>query len=433
MGVTGKGVVSFLKKHKAHFLAWDDHNLEADYVSPEKAPWHNIDICILSPGISFEHPLHPAIIYAQKHNVEIITDIELYARLTKIKQHIGVTGTVGKSTAVSFISHHYNRAGITSQPCGNFGIPILDIIENTQLPVIELSSAQLAITSKPFLDVAIITSFFPDHLDFHGTFARYLKAKKRIERLLNPDGLMIVWMDYMDEIDFLEWQNTIYISSNPEDEKAHIIIEKSGFVEKKSGIRQQYNMPKHLTLKHSMRFLYATVFCINKHLNLTKTDPFIQESLNTFKNLEHRCEYVGSWENVTCVNDSKASNTEATCHALNTFRNIIWLAGGRRKSPFEISNSLSTAMNNVRCGYFFGEDAQIFSSALQDKIPQTKQCENLENAVMHAIAFARAHPTESFYIVLSPAATSFDQFPNFTERGRMFKKALYEYFHQEAL
>ena len=174
VGKTGITAYNWLSQQGHDVGVWDDNKERLHETGlPIKEPSKDVDCIVISPGIKPTHPI------VQEYGDIIITDIELFLNLHPDKKYIGVTGTNGKSTLVSQITHCLKKHGLDAVSGGNIGIPIFDL-PDASFYVIELSSFQLHYTHKARFDLGILLDITPDHIDWHGSFKAYRTAKEKI-------------------------------------------------------------------------------------------------------------------------------------------------------------------------------------------------------------------------------------------------------------
>jgi len=415
-GVTGQSAWNYLsKRKKTNLYVYDDH---LDYKTKPNLVKFNIeyiqklDYVIVSPGIPFIHPLIKKITN-QYHNVEILSDIDLFFLLNKTKEFIGVTGTNGKSTVVSLINHLLLNLNKKSTVCGNIGVPIFDLMgKDYDIFVIELSSYHLEIIKYLKLKIALITNITPDHLERHGNMYNYIKIKKRIiaigeKVIINIDDKNLA-DEYGDNIYTISCKdilnnvmsyidNTIYYNGT-------IIV-------------NDYNNEKRLSHINILSSILS-IICYTKKSN----KDFIVKLLNlilSFKILPHRQEFVKKWNNILFINDSKATNIEATQNATEQYHNIILLMGGQLKAQSDLS---ILKFYNIKKIYLFGDAKDILFNFFKNKI-DCQMVDSMKKALEDAIIFAN---NSNYTILLSPACASFDQYKNFEERGDVFKSLIFQ-------
>ncbi len=435
-GLGGSGIVSAraLVAGGAEVVAFDDNPASVERASGEgiatrnlrEIDWSDIAALVLAPGVPLTHPQpHWTVDLATKAGADIIGDIELFSRELEAAGRsvplIAITGTNGKSTTTALISHVLASAGRSVQMGGNIGRAVLDLdpiaegeAAANQVYVVECSSYQidLAPTLKPH--VGVLLNITPDHLERHGTMENYAGIK---ERLVAQADLAVVGADDGYCLDISKRLNplrTVTISMNTDagishddgllrNEDGDVLAELDGI----GSLRGQHNAQNA-----------AAAFAACQAVGLS---PFeIQQGFESFPGLAHRMEQVGHVDDVLFVNDSKATNAEAAAPALSSFDKSFWIAGGLAKDGG--IESLAPHFSRIEKAYFIGEAAGTFAAQFDDTIPY-EISGTLQDAVNHAASDAlKAGGTQA--VLLSPAAASFDQFPNFEKRGEAFKEAV---------
>lgn len=434
MGITGIAVAKFLKKHDVDFTFSDDNEQALKKVNvrvgkrsvpPEDIDFEGVDALILSPGIPLHHPHpHQIVEKARCCGVPIICDIELLFQISMNKKFIGITGTNGKSTATALTSHILGTDSL-----GNIGKPVFEADHDYNDPyVLEVSSYQLDLLDKTAFDIAALINITPDHLDRHGGLQGYIDAKSRIFKQ-NPYQHAIINVDNVlckAVYEHLRSQeihpqiirfSTTRVLADGVSIIDNVIYDNIG--SKTSDNPKSYKLLNlnNLRGRHNAENI-AVSYCIAR---LSGVDPHsIVERIRSFPGLEHRQQLVRQIEQIVFINDSKATNADATEKALQTYENIIWLAGGVAKDGGIAS--LEKYFPKLKHAIFFGECKQVFAEVVGKKAPVVL-VENLEEAIEQAIkiftnTIFQKH--ETCTILLSPAAASFDQWKNFEERGSAF-------------
>lgn len=344
-------------------------------------------LLVPSPGISFHHPLLTQA-HLKKH--QILSDIELGLQLCSYDKIIGVTGTNGKTTVGGMIHHIASQSGINSVFAGNNGLPVTKLAgHHYDLIVLELSSYQLDLCQNKFLDISIITSLAPDHLDRYENYPDYCKSKASItKRLKSPKPIIL--------------SPSIDIS---------LLGLRLSSINKPRPLNSYLPSPCSKIDQHNWTLAFTAIRSIYpNHL-------FDYSVVNTYKKEAHRYEYIDTINNIHFINDSKATNPEAVEVALQECNsNIHLIMGGVLKS----SNftSLNAILKEKRPHiYLFGQNKNEIADLI-DKSLIANSFDSLEDATRKA--YEKANPNDT--ILLSPACSSFDQFKNFKERGINFKK-----------
>lgn len=417
LGKTGQ---AFLKHHKA--FVWDDTLTTSHYplTPPAAVPWHTLQALVLSPGIPHLYPhAHEAALLAQKYNVPIVCDIDVFLKTHPDLFYMGVTGTNGKSTVTALIHHILNHTHQASLMGGNIGTPVFDLIPKTSQDycVLELSSYHLErLPTWPTKKcIAILTNITPDHLNRHKDMNGYIKAKEII--LKAP----IVFMG-------IDTDPTRHLY---ETHKAHhpclVPVSIKEFLSYGLCVRENilyqngrpcFDVGSLPGFHHAQNI--ALAFGAMNHVGVREND--IYNALKTFKGLVHRLEWVGSFCNIEFVNDSKATNIDAALGALAAYDHLFWIVGGQPKAN-EL-DGVEAYYPKIKAAYTIGEATQRFAKLLSPHVP-TRPCYTLDKAVSYAIKDAKALGYGT--VLLAPAAASLDQYAHFEARGDHFKTLIREH------
>jgi len=432
LGGSGRAAARALLAGGATVTAWDDNaesraeaaNENISLADLTTADWTDITALVLSPGIPLTHPQpHEVVERARNAGRPVIGDIELLAENNDGATLIGITGTNGKSTTSALIHHVLQTAGIAVQIGGNFGPPVLglDSAAAQDTIILELSSYQLDLTQAATFDIAVLLNVTPDHLDRHGDMAGYVTAKKRIFRTrtdadrqiavigIDDDYGTAVWNDLATEAN---WLATPISTEQPLDTGVWVI---DGTLHDSDGHSCAIGRIDTLRGRHNWQNAAAT-WAIARARGLSPDQ--IAAGFETYPGLLHRLETVSKIDGIRYVNDSKATNGEATARALSSFDNIYWIAGGVAKE-----DGLAPALpylGHVRHAFLIGEAADAFEADISGKVPVTLSGD-LETALRDAWARATSDGAPAPVILLSPACASFDQYRNFTLRGDHFR------------
>jgi UDP-N-acetylmuramoylalanine--D-glutamate ligase len=404
---SGLATVEALLASGARVTAWDAKE-EARAKAPAGAEIANLDesdlsqfdSLVVTPGLPLNR--HPIAKRAREGGVEIIGDIELFARARpELPPHkvVGITGTNGKSTTTALVHHMLKTAGVPTTMGGNIGLPIL---AQNPLPaggvyVLELSSYQIDLTQSLDCDVAVLLNITPDHLDrYDGSFEAYAASKARLFDM-QSEGRERVF----PEDAWYSGQNLDRVT----EEVLHFFLEA-----KDKALPDQENWPA-LQGPHNAENAAAAIH-VCKLLGVAEGK--IEESLRTYPGLPHRMERVREKDGVLFVNDSKATNPTATAPALAAFESIRWILVGQAKT--DNLDECAPHFGHVRSAYTIGEAADLFEKLLAPHM-SVKNCGKLDEAVRQAAQDAEPGDT----VLLSPACASFDQFRDFEDRGDQFK------------
>ncbi len=409
---SGQSALTYLKNKGHTVLCYDDNpekNAQFGGIqNRQQIPFENLTAVIQSPGVAYSFPEpHPITAQAQKLNIPIMTDINLFQEAYPTISYVGVTGTNGKSTTTALAGHI-----LQATVGGNIGIPVLDTAPEKQC-VLELSSYQLERSQPILLETAAWINISEDHLDHHGTMAEYVKAK---ERIFEKAQKAVIGIDD-------DFSKNVYAKIKQHMPTLSVSVQTKADIWVKNGILYDdvnpiidLNTIRSLQGAHNHQNA-AIAYGVAKTMGLAPQQ--IQDRLQTFPGLVHRQEHVLQKGAVTFINDSKATNADATYWALKAFdgKTIIWIAGGIPKT--QGIEPLKAFFPKVHHTFLIGTAQNNFSTILQG-YPHTL-ASTLEKAVQNAYIMAKSL-NEEVIILFSPACASFDQFQDFEHRGNVFKK-----------
>ena len=420
---SGLATAAALVASGAEVTAWDAKE-EARAKAPggvrienlDEADLAQFDSLVVTPGLPLNR--HPIAARARDAGIEIIGDIELFARgRPELPPHkvVGITGTNGKSTTTALVHHILKTAGVPTTMGGNIGLPILaqDPLPEGGVYVLELSSYQIDLTQSLDCDVAVLLNITPDHLDRYESFEAYAASKLRLFQMQSNSNLA-VFTD-ADQFGCDAYNNrwgspqgvTVLVSSNgTSDENLN-----DGLIE----WTHQSGWPA-LQGPHNLQNALCAA-SVGWALGLSIND--LKTGLESYPGLPHRMERIRDRNGVLFVNDSKATNPTATAPALAAFDRIRWICGGQAKT--DSLDECAPHFGHVAKAYTIGEAGELFARLLSPHMA-VAECETLERAVGAAAAEAADGDT----VLLSPACASFDQFRDFEDRGDQFRRLVGE-------
>lgn len=438
LGKTGLSCAHFLASRGEPFIVMDDSEspsaLDAFKASFPHIPVYlgPLDVALLlsakklivSPGVSLKKP---AIVQAIEKGIEVIGDIELFARSVQ-SPVIAITGSNAKSTVTTLVGYLLESIGLKVGVGGNLGVPSLDLLRGPAPDyfVLELSSFQLEETASLAPYVATVLNVSEDHMDRYQSFDDYRQAKRRI---YHQSTYQLV--NRQDSNTYPENSNAypvepsklISFGSDAPKENNFGLLRENEEVFLSFGSKKLISTRElRISGQHNwLNALAALAICHLLDLPLSEILP----ALRRFEGLVHRCEFVAEKNGVRWYNDSKGTNVGATIAALTGLGStisgkLIWIAGGIGKNAdfTLLSDSVKTY---VRQGILIGQDASLMQKALQSEA-QMVQVNSLKSAVTLASQVA----TAGDLVLLSPACASFDMFKNFEHRGEVFKALVYE-------
>lgn len=389
----------------------------------------DLSLLLASPGVPLTHPRpHPLVAAAQAAGVPVRGDVDLFAEAAAPRPVVGVTGTNGKSTTTALLHHLLASAGVDAVRGGNIGEPVfdLDLGSPGRVLVLELSSYQLDLADDRLrCRVAVWLNLSPDHLDRHGDLAGYVRAKRRILAGQREGDAAVVGVDDAPSRDVADGlaaagRRVLRISAGAVPDGGVGVRDGILADGTESGGRAARDVLDlrpldRLRGRHNHQNA-AAAYAAARALGLGPDEA--ARGFATFAGLPHRLEEVARAGGVAFVNDSKATNPDATARALESFADVFWIAGGRPK-PGGFAG-LRPHLGSVRRAYLIGEAAEEIARDVGDLVP-VERSGTLDVAVAAATEAAAASGLPGAAVLLAPACASFDQFASFEARGDAFR------------
>lgn len=371
---------------------------------------------LLSPGVPRTHPVVQA---ALERGIEVIGDIELFARHARAPV-VAVTGSNGKSTVVTMVSAILTAAGLDVRTGGNIGTPALDLIGETEPDcyVLELSSFQLESTRTLAPVAAALLNVSPDHMDRYATFADYLTTKLSIARraqtfVVNFDDPTLATAPTHATVRGFSLRGADGASYGCEraDGAAWLVANSERVIRvDEIGAAGEHN-----------RINALAAIALTDAIGVPRGVQ--REALMAFSGLPHRCQTVGVHNDVEWIDDSKGTNVGATCAAITgvfAARSGVLIAGGQGKGA-DFAPLATALSGRVRSVVLIGQDAAAMARAVE-AVVDVQFALDMRAAVTAAAVLAR--PGDA--VLLSPACASLDMFANFAARGDAFAAAVNE-------
>ena len=413
--VSDKGKIK--EKYKSVF---EELKIDWEEEQHTEAKILNAEVVMKSPGI-------PETVSIVKQLVEkgipVISEIEFAAAFTSAKI-IGITGSNGKTTTTKFVHHILKNAGIKVGMAGNVGDSFAKQVAETTPDwfVLELSSFQLDGIKDFRPDISVLTNITPDHLDrYEHKLENYVFSKFRIAENQTEKDFFIYDLD--DEI-ITSWLEKNPVKAQKLPFSLQQKVENGSYIENQNIIvnikNNQFNMPTTklgLQGKHNTKNAMAAA-TVSQLLRIRKET--IRESMESFQGVEHRLEKVLKINNVQYINDSKATNVNATFYALESMESeTIWIVGGVDKG--NVYDDLLPLVNEkVKAIICLGVDNQKLMQNFGNCVDTMVETQSMKEAVRMAYSLAEKGNS----VLLSPACASFDLFENYEDRGRQFKEAV---------
>jgi len=425
LGATGLSVARFLHRSAVDAVFFDSRE-QPPGMQELDAFWPNAEVLlgdvqipagvhrvIASPGVADSHPL---LARARKQQLEIVSDIELFARSVEAP-FIAVTGSNGKSTVTTLLYHMCRADGRDALAGGNLGEPALDLLDKPKpdVYVLELSSFQLQRTQSLPARVAVLLNVSPDHLDWHSSEAEYRRAKYRIFR--EATSAVINRADLEAKRQTAQVDRVISFGLDaPQAGHYGLRVE---------GATTYLARGNKLLLAVSELAMYGTHNQLNALAALAAGEllglgnPAMLQVLSEFPGLPHRMQLVARVAGVDYINDSKATNVAAAVASVQSIPGqLVLIAGGDGKGG-DFSELAAAVDGKLRAAVLIGADAEKIAAALDTDMP-VHFANDLTAGVRQAAALAEQDDT----VLLAPACASFDQFRNYMERGDVFHTAV---------
>ncbi|WP_231892452.1 UDP-N-acetylmuramoyl-L-alanine--D-glutamate ligase [Woeseia oceani] len=427
IGNTGLSIARFLKRQERQAVYVDSRPAppgltELSALQPDaevivgKRPLellHAVRRVIVSPGISDQDTLLEA---ARAAGVDVVSDIELFVECARAP-FVAITGSNGKSTVTTLIALMCEADGKRVLAGANLGEPALDLLshETPDVYVLELSSFQLQRTRSLPAKVAVLLNISPDHLDWHRDENEYREAKYRIFR--EAAAVVINRVDDEARRRMVSGRTCRSFALNEPRRQNFGTRQVDGETWLARGDEVLLPAAKmKLVGRHNLENALAALAAgdlLGLHM------PAMLEALKTFTGLPHRMQFVARFNNVTFINDSKATNVAAAIASVNSVEGkVVLIAGGQGKGG-DFAALAGAVHDRLRALVLIGEDAAKIENAFAGRVPVT-QAESLPAAVTYSAELATPGDT----VLLAPACASFDQFPNYQERGVAFRVAV---------
>jgi len=378
------------------------------------------DIVMKSPGIPDKVPITKKL---HEKGVKVISEIEFAAKYTRATI-VGITGSNGKTTVASLTYELLKNGGLNVALGGNIGKSFAEQVSEEKYEnfVLELSSFQLDGIETFAPHIAVLTNLSPDHLDrYDYKYENYIASKFRITMNQTSQDYFIY---DADDVEIIKWLSQNSIKSQPLPFSTKKELNQGAFKRNNEIIikinNTEFTMPiatigiqgEHNVKNAMAASTVATLLRIRKQT--------IRESLEGFQGVEHRLEKVLKINNVMYINDSKATNVNATFFALDSMENpTVWIVGGVDKGN-DYSELLPLVNEKVKAIICLGVDNEKIINAFGNVVDTIIETDSMAMAVQVAYKLAERNNT----VLLSPACASFDLFENYEDRGRQFKDAV---------
>ena len=370
------------------------------------------DVVFRTPGM---HPENPALVALREKGAEVTSEMEVFFELCPCRT-IAVTGSDGKTTTTTLISELLKAAGKKVWLGGNIGTPLLpvcDQMKEEDFAVVELSSFQL-MDMRRSANVAVVTNLAPNHLDVHKDMDEYVEAKKNIFKFQGAGDTLILNLDNAITATFTGNGKTRWFSRLGKTENGVCLDGRPVLAKEDILLPGEHNVENYM----------AAILAVEGLVD----DAVITQVARTFGGVEHRIELVRIKDGVRFYNDSIASSPSRTMAGLRSFpEKVLLIAGGYDKHiPYDVLGP--EICKHVKAVFLNGATADQIRAAVENAPdytpgkPELIDCADFTDAVQKSAAYAQAGDV----VLMSPASAAFDQFKNFMERGKYFKKLVME-------
>jgi UDP-N-acetylmuramoylalanine--D-glutamate ligase len=443
-GVTGRSVAQVLSNMGAEISVFDENEIsEIDFQRATLSDLSNINwaAVVVSPGW---RPSHPIIADLRNREIPLLNEIDL---AWEIKQQIApeqkwlaVTGTNGKTSTVELTESILKAAGISAFACGNVGTPVIDAVISEQkyeYLVLELSSFQLHWAESAEFVAGSILNIAVDHIDWHGSFAEYAKAK--LDLLDRSDAAILNGDDANVVEGCAHWQGrkVFYTLQTPKPGEIGLVedlLVDRAFVEDPMEAAMFCELSEvQPTAPHSVSNALAAAG-LTRSIGIDHS--VIRDAIKKFRPGRHRIETVLEQNGIRWIDDSKATNPHAAQASLMSELSVVWIAGGLAKGA-EMGDLIAQVGSRLRAVILIGADRELIAHEMQSRFPNVTLVRvdpepghdrsSADNTFMNQVVEqAKLLAEHGDAVLLAPACASMDQFISYGDRGDRFAKSVRE-------
>ena len=443
-GVTGRSVAQVLSNMGAEISVYDEN--ESSEFNFQRATLSDVSsinwaAAVVSPGW---RPSHPIIADLRNREIPLLNEIDL---AWEIKQQVApeqkwlaVTGTNGKTSTVELTESILKAAGISAFACGNVGTPVIDAVISEQkyeYLVLELSSFQLHWAESAEFVAGSILNIALDHIDWHGSFAEYAKAKldllsRSVTAILNGDDTNVV-----EGCTHWQGRKVFYTLQTPKPGEIGLVedllVDRAFVVDPMEAAMFCELNEVQPTAPHSVSNALAAAGLARA---IGIDHEVIREAIKKFRPGRHRIEKVLEQNGIRWIDDSKATNPHAAQASLMSELSVVWIAGGLAKGA-EMSDLIAQVGSRLRAVILIGTDRELIAYEMQNKFPNVTLVRvdpdpghdrsSADNTFMNQIVkAAKLLAQQGDAVLLAPACASMDQFVSYGDRGDRFAKSVRE-------
>ncbi|MFR9708380.1 UDP-N-acetylmuramoyl-L-alanine--D-glutamate ligase [Paenibacillus sp. MB22_1] len=408
---------------------------------PDDLIHEGVSLVVKNPGIPYTAP---PVARAIELGIEVVTEVEV-AYLISPAPILGITGSNGKTTTTTWIGNMLEAAGMRPIVAGNIGIPLCEAAEEADEGnwlVAELSSFQLKGTRAFRPEVACLLNVAETHLDYHGTMDDYISSKAKLfANQRETDRAVLNWDDPVcrELVPYIK-AKLIPFSMTEELQSEGVYVEPAYIPDVEDGLarRIMYRgadgevrvivdiadiaLPGRFNVENALAAVAAAIAA-------GAAPEALAEPLRTFHGVEHRLEYVDEKQGVVYYNNSKATNSKATVMALGALQAPIVLIAGGLDRGSDYMELLPVFKEKVKAVVAMGQTkekiARVAELAGLSHIVLVDTVDSAADTLRAALKEAASLAEPGDIVLLSPACASWDMFPSYEERGRIFKEAVH--------
>jgi UDP-N-acetylmuramoylalanine--D-glutamate ligase len=427
-GVTGMALKAALENFKAEVMVLDEKVKSGVVTEIPK----NVEFAITSPGWRKDHKVFKEL---NEMGIKVISEIDfawqIKNEIAPNQKWVALTGTNGKTTTIQMVEKIFEKAGVNGVACGNVGETVIAAV--CKLPAydylaLELSSFQIDWSELPRYESVAILNISPDHIDWHGSFEEYSKAKLKL--LSQAKVVVLNKSDPELRNQCAMRQNVIWFSlDTPAPGEIglveELLIDRAFSPNPQEALEISELVDITPTVPHNVLNAMAAA-ALALSIGISYQD--IKAGLTAFTTDHHRMELVRTHNEINWIDDSKATNPHAAAASIMANLNVIWLAGGLAKGA-QMDELVRQCSSRIKSAILFGKDRDLIAQALKTYAPNVTvklidlKIDNkqlMQDVVGTAAEIAQAGDT----VLLAPACASMDQFSSYVERGQLFAHAV---------
>ena len=434
-GVTGNAVARSLVKRGADVSIADENpaaKSEHTVIDAKNVVIKDFDSVVISPGWRQDHSL---VVAAMEAGLTLLNEVDLAwqikSEMAPSQKWLALTGTNGKTTTVEMVASMLKSGGLKATACGNVGETVIEVVDRSdafEVLVLELSSFQLHWSKQAQFVACAILNIADDHIDWHGSFDAYAKAKMTILNRATTAVLNASDGEIVKRSSHWQGRKVFYSLDTPAPGEIGLVEEllvDRAFVQDP----QEASMFAELaevkpTIPHNVSNTLAAA-ALARTVGVSHAD--IRSAIKAFRPGRHRIETVHTADSINWVDDSKATNPHAATASLLSHESVIWIAGGLAKGA-QMQELVERTAKRIKAAILIGTDRGLIEAELIKFCPDVPRVlidgnssqELMEKVVSAAQGFARSGDT----VLLAPACASMDQFVSYADRGDRFAAAV---------